>query len=111
MTVLIGRQFYHGCVARKYEAYGIRAARPRLKGELRYDYEDGQQRVVQCQPSLQSHSGSGWASGDGEHEFAGGFAAFEVAMGIGGLCQRIGAVDAQLELARIDPAQHVARAP
>ena len=54
-----------------------------------------------------------WSKGllDKQHQFAGGFAAFEGAMGLGGFLQRVGAVDAQLELPGGHPAQHVARAP
>src|SRR5271157_3379945 len=55
-----------------------------------------------------------WLNGslrDKQHQFAGGSAAFEVAMGRGRFLEQVGAVDAQLELAGGHPAQHVARAP
>src|ERR1035437_5815127 len=55
-----------------------------------------------------------WSNGlllDKQHQFAGGLAAFEIAMGRGRFRERVGAVDAQLEFAGGHPAQHVARAP
>src|ERR1017187_3650981 len=51
------------------------------------------------------------ASRHGEHELAGGLAAFQIAVSLGGVGQRIGAADAQAQFAGGNPAEHVAGAP
>src|SRR4051794_20931322 len=46
-----------------------------------------------------------------EHEFAGGLTTLQIAMRFRGAGQRIGPVDAQLQVPALDPLQYVAGAP